>query len=285
MQIMGAAKDTCPKCSGLKDRRAQHCWSCADRPSTGSTHGDVRRYWAGCRCAECRRANSNYAALRKQRRPDLVKAEAERYRARNKEEINARRRRGTRTRALVAARTVKRRWVEAGGVLDELTDVERPTRSRYLVYALVDPRTLAVRYVGVSSSGLERPKQHRLDSVLALGVNKRKDDWIRGLKATGLTYAIRVLEYSDNPEGAHAAEAYWIHWMRTAGEHLYNQTAGDDTHIHPSEETRQKMRDAMRGRKITWGDKISAAKRRRGRDATLTRASSAPGSRRPSCSD
>lgn len=36
-----------------------------------------------------------------------------------------------------------------------------------LVYGLVDPRTLLVRYVGLSATGLKRACAHRLPSALA----------------------------------------------------------------------------------------------------------------------
>lgn len=187
--------------------------------------------------------------------------ESRRYQAKNKDRLNAKRRSAAGQVRQAAASTVKRRLRNKGVILDYLTDVEKPTKSRFLVYGLVDPVTLALRYVGVSSSGLERPKQHRLDSHLAHNDNKRKDDWIKELKSKGLTYAIRVLEYFDTPEQAHAAEPYWIQWARDIGEHIYNQTAGNDSIIRVSEATKQKMREKMTGRVITWGDKISKTKK------------------------
>jgi hypothetical protein len=129
------------------------------------------------------------------------------------------------------------------------------------VYVLVDPKTTANRYVGVSSNGIGRPKQHALASVLKHNYNKRKDNWIRELQREGLKYAIRVLQYFETPEEAHAAEPYWIHFLRSLGDHLYNATRGDDTQVKASEETKAKMSRALTGRVITWGDKISAAKR------------------------
>lgn len=224
-----------------------------------SVCGDVRRYWAGCRCIECRRANAAYAKQRKLNNPRQVRKEQRAYWGKNKNRLNAQRRLSKERIAQVAASNVKRRHTLAGALIDEVVD--QPPRSRYLVYALVDPTDLRTRYVGVSSSGLQRPKVHGSPSYLAKAYNKRKDDWIVNLKSRRLYYAIRVLEYFDTPEEAHAAEPYWINWFRSIGEHLYNLTVGDDTQIRASEETKLKMRQRMLGRVITWGDKISSTKR------------------------
>jgi hypothetical protein len=255
-------QDNCPGCTGLKDKRAKFCRDCFPRRATSADHGDVRRYWAGCRCASCKQANAAYAGERKLKSPELVRGEQSRYQLRNRDRINSKRRASGSVARATAAATVKRRLRAAGAILDYYTETEKNLVSDYLVYALVDPRDLAVRYVGVSSSGLGRPKCHSLPSVLAQNYNKRKDDWIRDLQSAGLSYAVRVLEFFETSADAHRAEPYWVQWMRDMGEHIYNLTAGDDTQITMSEETKQKIREAMTGRVITWGAKISEAKLR-----------------------
>lgn len=256
--IMSRRFDLCSKCNGKKDVRAKHCFKCYERKAVNVEHGDVRKYSRGCRCDLCRRANADYAAERKKRRPDLVKAEQRRYLAKNRDRINEKKRKNKADKRHNAAALAKRKYREAGVLIErELDDA----RSKYLVYALIDPTDLKTRYVGVSSTGLSRPRVHGTPSSLNRNENKRKENWIRNLQVRGLYYAIRVLEYFSTPEQAHAAEPYWIDWFRKHGEHLYNITAGNDTAIRASEETKEKMRKIMKGRVITWGHKISAAKR------------------------
>ena len=37
---------------------------------------------------------------------------------------------------------------------------------KFIIYALVDPRILEIRYVGLSTRGLERPRSHGRPSYL-----------------------------------------------------------------------------------------------------------------------
>lgn len=53
-----------------------------------------------------------------------------------------------------------------------------------LIYGLVDPRTSELRYIGRSSSGLTRPKQHTAPAALAKDV-ARKGNWLRQLVRAG----------------------------------------------------------------------------------------------------
>lgn len=61
-----------------------------------------------------------------------------------------------------------------------------------IIYGLVDPRTLMVRYVGLSSRGLVRPNEHR--SNRSLKVDSYKNRWLKQLFAIGLNYQTVVLE-------------------------------------------------------------------------------------------
>ena len=63
---------------------------------------------------------------------------------------------------------------------------------RFLVYALIDPRTGAVRYIGKSSTGMRRPRQHINKCYLAGDDYKAR--WIRQLLSLGLTYEIAILD-------------------------------------------------------------------------------------------
>jgi hypothetical protein len=89
----------------------------------------------------------------------------------------------------------------------------------FLVYGLVDPRTGEVRYVGKSSSGLARPKEH---ASRVWRENNYKASWIRGLLSAGLLYEVRILEWASSLEMLPIIEAFWVTQGRGLGWPLTN---------------------------------------------------------------
>lgn len=97
--------------------------------------------------------------------------------------------------------------------------------SAYLVYGLTDPTTAAIRYIGKSSAGLERPREH----VGKIGrETTHKANWIRVLLQAGAMYGIRVLEECSDFDQAAQAEIRWIAEGRRAGWPLTNLTDGGE---------------------------------------------------------
>ena len=64
--------------------------------------------------------------------------------------------------------------------------------SKFIIYGLTDPRTGEVRYVGKSTSGMNRPRAHRWPTHMRL--NTHTAAWVRKLHSLGLTYGIDVIE-------------------------------------------------------------------------------------------
>src|SRR6266568_2201171 len=114
---------------------------------------------------------------------------------------------------------------------------------RLLVYALVDPRDLTVRYVGKSTVGLARPQNHRQECKLSRDPNTHKVNWIRLLVRVGLTYDVVVLDECDSPAELSATERFYISFFRAMGCDLLNRTDGGDglCGLKHSEETRRRM--------------------------------------------
>lgn len=92
------------------------------------------------------------------------------------------------------------------------------------IYGLTDPRDGSVRYIGKTTTGMERPRAHR---YLSDGDHTHKAHWILKLQREGLEYGIVVLEECVR-EDLSAAECFWIAQGRGLGWRLTNLTKGGD---------------------------------------------------------
>jgi hypothetical protein len=120
--------------------------------------------------------------------------------------------------------------------------------SKFLIYGLIDPRTDEVRYIGKSTSGLNRPKQHTMPSILKR--TSHKTNWIRSLLVDGLVPIIRVLESFTDTECLEDAEMFWISQGKGMGWELTNLTKGGGGTVgwHHYEETKQRLRAVHSGK-------------------------------------
>ena len=107
----------------------------------------------------------------------------------------------------------------------------------YFVYALTDPRTDEVRYIGVAKDLEQRLYQH----VYSRGGNSEKDSWIQQLLDDGLSPSIEPLETAETKNIAHEREAYWIQHYTELGERLTN------VQRHPNARPRSRKYSGARG--------------------------------------
>lgn len=118
---------------------------------------------------------------------------------------------------------------------------------RFLVYGLVDPRTDRVMYVGSSSRGLRRPKEHNHPYNLSRDGDSPKARWIKALQEEGLEYLIRILEICSTHAEALEKERILTRGHREANSLLANKA---DVYIPSgwklSDTTRVKMSEARR---------------------------------------
>jgi len=125
-----------------------------------------------------------------------------------------------------------------------LHSTEGSASSVGFVYALLDPETEEVRYVGFTRFTLEK----RLQEHLCDGFKTHRRNWIQSLRRRGLRPTITLLE-TVVEEPWQAREQWWIKHCREAGCNLVNGTDGGDGMNNPSEEVRRKCGDAQRGKK------------------------------------
>ena len=133
------------------------------------------------------------------------------------------------------------KWVYGSGTCDS-------EFGRFIIYGLIDNQTFEIRYVGSSSSGLYRPRQHKNPSMLKKRTHLYK--WINSLIESGGDYDIVVLEQCFSVGDLAETEIYWIGLMRLAGSNLTNHTIGGEGrrgHI-VSLDTRNKISAANTGK-------------------------------------
>lgn len=95
-----------------------------------------------------------------------------------------------------------------------------PTEQQLIsIYALVDPDSQKVRYVGRSHNPEKRLRQHM---ATAKDIGTLKEEWLYFLKLEGKKPLLVILE--EVPwQGAEEAELWWIFHYYDSGEQLCNQ--------------------------------------------------------------
>lgn len=109
------------------------------------------------------------------------------------------------------------------------------------IYALLDPVTEEVRYVGQSKDAVERLRGHL--GRARDGVNTHLYCWLRKIGKPGL----RILEEVQTRPLADERERHWIAWFRAQGMNLTNIAPGGTGGYEHSEHTKQKISAAKKG--------------------------------------
>lgn len=141
--------------------------------------------------------------------------------------------------------------------------------STNIIYGLVDQRTKAVRYIGKSERGLERPEEHRTRTVRYS--NTYCANWLKGLFRSGSDYDITILDTVDDPALLNDLEIWWIAHGRALGWPLTNLTPGGtgfasgDENVAKRPEVRAKLSVASTGRRHTEAAKRKQSKARMGK--------------------
>lgn len=113
------------------------------------------------------------------------------------------------------------------------------------IYALIDPSSGEVRYVGKTTDPRCRLRRHRTEQ----GHNKRHK-WLKELTIAGQEPQLRILEQTDQ-ESWQGREQWWIAHMRLLGNELVNETIGGNgsAGLAPSPQTRAKISQSV---KVAW---------------------------------
>lgn len=131
------------------------------------------------------------------------------------------------------------------------------------IYALIDPESLEIRYIGKTKTDVGRRFLRHLREKRQ-GTYKR--NWIAALERRGLRPLLDLIDVVSEDEGAET-EQYWIAYYRFTGCRLLNMTDGGEGRLGQiaSVETREKLRLAATGRSFSSETKKKIADALRGK--------------------
>ena len=114
------------------------------------------------------------------------------------------------------------------------------------IYGLCDPRTQALRYVGITNRLVDRYREHIREAQRG---STHADRWIKKLLDDGLMPDKFVIEEVDK-DGRAEAECFWIAYFKSIGCQLTNITRGGEgvLGLNHSEETKKKMSESAKHR-------------------------------------
>src|ERR1035437_8715270 len=91
--------------------------------------------------------------------------------------------------------------------------------NKIYIYALLDPISKNIRYIGATTKGKERYQKHISDYYLKKST--LKNNWIKSLKKRNLLPELLILEYCDKNDLCNLEEFY-INYFKFLGFHLLN---------------------------------------------------------------
>lgn len=119
-----------------------------------------------------------------------------------------------------------------------------------IIYALIDPRTNGVRYVGKTIRTPQRRLRRHLARCYLDEAHTHKNRWLRQLLAAGIEPVITVLETCASESELNAAEIRHIAECRARGILLTNATDGGDgtSGWKATPESRARLSAALKGK-------------------------------------
>lgn len=118
------------------------------------------------------------------------------------------------------------------------------------IYALKDPNTLEIKYIGQSNDIDRRYRDHIRKSLAKTDCeyNTYKSRWIRKIINKGYKPLLEIIEECDNLELSNIREKYYIEKLTNEGYKLTNSHVLDVTEC--SKQTRNKISSSKKGKKL-----------------------------------
>ena len=134
------------------------------------------------------------------------------------------------------------------------------------IYALIDPRTDKVRYIGKTQYSPEFRLQQHIVRASNSKFKTHKDNWLRQLLDLGLMPHVEVLDILDDSVDWESAEQWYIEEGHLQDWPLTNSTSGGAGWSgHHSEETKRKMSITHQGKPLSAEHRARIAVANKGR--------------------
>jgi len=138
---------------------------------------------------------------------------------------------------------------------------EQP-ESNLFIYALLCPDTNIVKYIGKTTQGFNRIRQHYYDYKLSKsGRLYKKICWINKLRNENKIFKVKYLQYCDNNEQLNVAEMSWIKYYKDLGIELLNHTEGGEVTYRPVYTEEQKLLISKRTKEAMAKPEVRARSR------------------------
>lgn len=129
------------------------------------------------------------------------------------------------------------------------------------IYALIDPRTDQIRYVGKTGQRLSYRRTQHMRRARMCDDNLHSLNWLRELLAEGMIPEVSILEVLSPGVDWQARERFWITHGFAEGWPLTNMTEGGEGTVSPSAELRQARSERMMDNDYAVGNRNAAGKR------------------------
>ncbi len=107
-----------------------------------------------------------------------------------------------------------------------LNNTEFSCKTENVIYALLEPKTNEIRYIGKAKNLELRLRKHAQSSKLK--ENTHKNNWIKSLLKSGEKFIVVVIDSALTNDELNKKEVKWISYYKTIGCRLTNATNGGD---------------------------------------------------------
>jgi hypothetical protein len=122
--------------------------------------------------------------------------------------------------------------------------------SKCFIYGLIDPRDNTLKYIGQTTQGINRLRDHLYESKYDINSNYKKFNWIKKLLKLNLVFDVIYFEYCNTKEELNEAESFYIEYYKTLGCSLLNHSSSQNLSGRPKMTEEEKIQHRKRMKEV-----------------------------------